>query len=249
MYYALLVCFFLPANAPEFEHVHFILHIEHCRLHTTCLYCILQMYHLTLQISKICLSLSQGLHGKMYFLFVHSKKLCPPDPWITLLCEFWVSGTWKPGRLQLCVRFVLSCWYDRTSCGRDKPVLRQLLWREGGQYTLYSGCSQRTDTAALSARTLSAGHWVPGHWVPGHWVPGHIRRDGAYWGAGIFLYSGLWTLQTAPGILHLIPLTSLPYAPFLFPPLIKCKAIRDLIFSSNWGGGVKCSDTGYIYNL
>ena len=66
MYYALLVIFFLPANAPEFEHVHFILHIEHCTLHTTCLYWILQMYCFTLQTSKTCLSWSQDLHGEMY---------------------------------------------------------------------------------------------------------------------------------------------------------------------------------------
>ena len=55
-----------PANALEFEHVHFILHIEHCTLHTTCLYYILTIYHLTLQTSKIRLCLSQDLHGKIY---------------------------------------------------------------------------------------------------------------------------------------------------------------------------------------
>ena len=41
-----------PANAPEYKHIHFILHIEHCTLHTTCLYCNLQMYNFTLQTSK-----------------------------------------------------------------------------------------------------------------------------------------------------------------------------------------------------
>ena len=35
-------------------------------LHTTCLQCILQMYHFTLQTSKIFLCWSQDLHGKMY---------------------------------------------------------------------------------------------------------------------------------------------------------------------------------------
>ena len=54
------------ANAPEYEHVHFILHNEHCTLHTKCLYCILQIYHFILQSSKICLCCSQDLHCKMY---------------------------------------------------------------------------------------------------------------------------------------------------------------------------------------
>ena len=40
------------ANAPESEHLHFILHIEQCTLHTACLYCIVQIYHFTLRTSK-----------------------------------------------------------------------------------------------------------------------------------------------------------------------------------------------------
>ena len=42
------------------------LHTEHCKLHTTPLYCILQIYHLTLQTSKNCLCWTQDLHGKLY---------------------------------------------------------------------------------------------------------------------------------------------------------------------------------------
>ena len=55
-----------PENAPESEQVHFILHIEHCALHTTCLSCILQIYHFTLQTCKIYLCWSQDLHDEMY---------------------------------------------------------------------------------------------------------------------------------------------------------------------------------------
>ena len=55
-----------PANAPESEPLHVILNIEHCTLHTTCVYCILQIYSFTLQTSKICLRWSQDLQGKMY---------------------------------------------------------------------------------------------------------------------------------------------------------------------------------------
>ena len=55
-----------PANDPESEHLHFILHIKHCTLHIMCLYCILQSYHFTLQASKISLSRSQDLRGKIY---------------------------------------------------------------------------------------------------------------------------------------------------------------------------------------
>ena len=42
-----------PANTLESEHVNFIQHIEHCRLHTTWFYCILKMYHFALQTSRI----------------------------------------------------------------------------------------------------------------------------------------------------------------------------------------------------
>ena len=41
-----------PANAPESEHVNFILHIENCTPHTRGLYWILYIVHLTLQKSK-----------------------------------------------------------------------------------------------------------------------------------------------------------------------------------------------------
>ena len=54
------------ANAPEFEHVHFIQHIEQYTLHNTCVYYILLTSHITLQTSKICLTWSQYLHGEMY---------------------------------------------------------------------------------------------------------------------------------------------------------------------------------------
>ena len=33
-----------PVPVPESAHVHFILHIEHCRLNTTHLYCMLHTY-------------------------------------------------------------------------------------------------------------------------------------------------------------------------------------------------------------
>ena len=52
------------ANTPESEHVQFLLNIEHFTLHTRCLYCILQIYHFPLQISKLFLSWSQDLHGR-----------------------------------------------------------------------------------------------------------------------------------------------------------------------------------------
>ena len=55
-----------PANAPESDHVHFILNIEGCTLHTNHFCCSWQIYHFTLQTSNICLSWSQYLHGKMY---------------------------------------------------------------------------------------------------------------------------------------------------------------------------------------
>ena len=61
------------ANGPESEHVHFILHIEYCTLHATCLYCILKMYNFTLQTSKICLGWFQDLHGEMYLGLAISK--------------------------------------------------------------------------------------------------------------------------------------------------------------------------------
>ena len=37
-----------PENTPESQHVRFILQIENCTLHTTCLHCIFQMYHFEL---------------------------------------------------------------------------------------------------------------------------------------------------------------------------------------------------------
>ena len=85
-----------PANVPESEHVHFILPIEHCTMHTTCLYCILQMYHL--QTSKICLSWSQDLHGKMYLdiILLHS----PSRLTIYTSC----SGLGPISELQLCLQ-------------------------------------------------------------------------------------------------------------------------------------------------
>ena len=52
-------------HAPLPAHVHFILQTEHYTLHTTCLCCLLHIYHFTLQTSKICLSGNQDLHGKM----------------------------------------------------------------------------------------------------------------------------------------------------------------------------------------
>ena len=55
-----------PENSPESERVYFILHIEHCTMHTTCLYCNLQIYHFTLQTYKLCLCWSQDLYGEMY---------------------------------------------------------------------------------------------------------------------------------------------------------------------------------------
>ena len=42
------------APAPESKYMHSIIHIEHCTLHTMYLYCTFQMYHFTLQTSKIC---------------------------------------------------------------------------------------------------------------------------------------------------------------------------------------------------
>ena len=65
-----------PANAPESEHVHFILLIENCTLHNTDLYCILETY--TVKIN-ICLCWSQDLHGKMY-LGVSPPPLLSPWP-------------------------------------------------------------------------------------------------------------------------------------------------------------------------
>ena len=61
----------VPAHAPVHAHVpvhspapiHFILYTERCTLHTMCLYCILQIYHFTLQTSKIGLGWTQDLHG------------------------------------------------------------------------------------------------------------------------------------------------------------------------------------------
>ena len=43
----------------------FILKTEHYTLHTTCLYCLLHIYPFTLQTSKICLSGTKDLHGKI----------------------------------------------------------------------------------------------------------------------------------------------------------------------------------------
>ena len=43
-----------PTSAPA--HVNFILHTEHCTLHTTCLYCVLHIHHSTLHTVKIWLS-------------------------------------------------------------------------------------------------------------------------------------------------------------------------------------------------
>ena len=64
------------ANGPESEHLNIILYIEHCTLHITCLYCILQRYHLKLQTSKICLSWSQDFHGEMYLdAYILTKKI------------------------------------------------------------------------------------------------------------------------------------------------------------------------------
>ena len=59
-------------TTPAHEHthllapLHFILHTEHYTLDTTHLYCLLHMYHFTLQTFKICLSGTQYLHGKIY---------------------------------------------------------------------------------------------------------------------------------------------------------------------------------------
>ena len=61
-----------PANARECEHVHFILNIEHSKLHT-CLYWIYQIYHFTLHTSKIWF---QDLYGKMYLDVARSILKC-----------------------------------------------------------------------------------------------------------------------------------------------------------------------------
>ena len=53
-------------NAPEPEPVHFILHIKNCTLHAIHLYYMLQNFHFALQTSKICMSGTQDLHGKIY---------------------------------------------------------------------------------------------------------------------------------------------------------------------------------------
>ena len=76
-----------PTNAPEYEHLLFILHIEHCTLHTTCLYLIFQIYHFTLQISKICACCCLDLHGEMFLDMVKGYIKFGSSPVKVLISE------------------------------------------------------------------------------------------------------------------------------------------------------------------
>ena len=51
---------------PESAPVHFILHIEHCKVHTTHLYCTLHTYHFTLHTVESWLSSNSSWWRQMY---------------------------------------------------------------------------------------------------------------------------------------------------------------------------------------